>query len=108
VVIINACGAPLTPLIAMTAVINAQREQKLPTEARANEAQRVMWRNAAISANACVFDPEEFPDLCEKQTLAGLPLLLDASLPLSWIELRDNAGNTVARIENLAIPNDFH
>lgn len=107
VISVNANGASLHPLIVMTAVIQARREHYEPTEARTNSAQLLSWKNCALAVNAFEFNSKEFPDMREKQTMAGLPLELDSSLDFSTIEFRDAKGTLVARIEDLAIPTNF-
>lgn len=102
--IINANCLALSPALVMAAQQGLDDEKNRPTNAAAHPAQIMSWEMCAVAANAVEFNPEEFPDLKTKLTLGGLPLKRDLTLPEGWVEFRNDNGETVARIENLAIP----
>ena len=114
-VIINACGAALSPSIARAAVIPAERE---PTMAVMHSAQvvsltilyeLVALESVQIGQLTDLEDIESVKQLAQKyqpKTFMGMEIVRDDAMPTDVIEFRD-ADGVISKIVSLAIPVGF-
>jgi hypothetical protein len=105
----NANGMAISPALVLLALVGAIRDNEVPTYARMHEAQRVSWHNCAIICNEIEFNPNELPNYpFIKETVGGVPLVVDNKLWPSTVVFHNDAGKPVARIQGLAIPFGFN
>lgn len=60
-----------------------------------------------ISTAVDAVDAVDVPKVPVTHSLFGVPIILDGSMPLDVIELRQADGSVVSRIEQLAVPSIF-
>jgi len=105
---VNAYGQPINVSIVVRALIGAMRDHEVPAYARMHEAQRVSWHMCAVMCNTVEFNPDELPNYpFIKETVGGVPLVVDNKLWPSTIVFHNAEGKAVARIQGLAVPVGF-
>lgn len=101
----NANNSAISPGIVMVALVGAVRDHEVPAYARMHEAQRVAWHNCAIMANEVEFRPDQLPNYpFIKETVGGLPIIIDNKLCPSTVVFHNAEGKPVSRIQMLAVP----
>jgi hypothetical protein len=102
---VHANGCSITPALVLLALVGAIRDHEIPTYARVHEAQRVAWHNCAVLCNVVNLDPNELPSYpFIKETIGGIPLVVDNKLWPSTVVFHNAEGKAIARIQGLAIP----
>lgn len=80
-----------------------------PATAHAQRAQLHAWDCYVVNIGKLKFKRAEFPAFADVApvTLGGIPLMLDADVPISEIHFRDAGSKIVGRIVCLPIPCGF-
>ncbi len=97
---LDAGGVPLNPALIMGERFHAPGATKVFM----HPDQVFMWGKCAVEANATKFDPNQFPDVPKQITCGGLPIIPDSNMRHDWVEFRNDLGDVLVRIENLAVP----
>lgn len=106
-VTLNANGIALSPSLVRTALLAAAANGEAATRASAHPDQIAMWDRCAVTAIAINASPKSLDALShQKLTVAGLPLEAENGLDNRWVEFRNDANETLVRIESLAVPSE--
>lgn len=105
---VNMCGAPITAVAVLMAIVGAIRDKEVPAYVRAHAAQSASWVNHCAAQAEIEFNPKEMPYFPTiKTTVGGLPIRIDNKLWPTTVVFHNETGKAVARIKGLAIPQGF-
>lgn len=105
----NAKKSMVTPLMGRLAIGVAMRRHIEDSAFAMRIEQKICIENLSIEVSVITkADLGKDPDLAHlpPMTFCGRPIVIDDKLPIDVIELRDQKGNAIARIINLAVPTD--